>query len=303
MTWLARFIAQLLHIGLLAAAVPTLTGVICWTEERLAGRTGTSPLQPWRDLARLWRKETVLAESASRVTRDTPAAYASATLVAACLVPSFTLDMALAPLADLVLIAGLLVAARAALALTAMDAGAAWGGIGASRSMQLTCLIAPGLLLVLFALALAAGSLNLSGIATMQMENGDWRIGTGMAFTALILAAAVDILPAEAMMLDLGGRSLALIQATDALRLLVWFNLIGALFLPFGIAQPSDGPLSWLAGIFAWALKTLLFAAALAVSRVLRGRIGQSRAASMLGIAILLGLLAAIFMLADTTTA
>ena len=97
---------------------------------RLAGRAGASPLQPWRDLIRLLRKQTVLAESASSVTIDAPAACAAATAVAACLVPSFTLGMTFAPFADLLLIAGLLIAARASLALAAMDAGTAPGRDG-----------------------------------------------------------------------------------------------------------------------------------------------------------------------------
>ncbi len=300
MTWIAVFTAQLLHITLIAVAAPTLVGVRHWIEARLAGHAGASPLQAWRDLARLWRKQTVLAESASVVTRHAPAACAAATLVAACLVPSFTLGMAFAPLADLVLIGGLLAAGRAALALAAMDAGAGWGGVGASRSMQLACLTQPVVLLVLFALALTAGSLNLDVIAAMQMESAaDWRIGTGMALAAVILAAIVDRVPGQAMTLEFGGRGLALIEAADALRFLVWLNLIGALFLPFGMARSGDGLPSWLMGIIAWALRTLLLTTALAASRAWAGRIGQLHATRMLGVAILLGLLAAIFLLAD----
>ena len=140
-------------------------------QARLAGRTGASPLQPWRDLLRLLRKQTVLAESASNVTIDAPVVCAAATAVAACLVPSFTLGMTLAPFADLLLIAGLLMAARASLALAAMDAGTATGGMAASRTMLLGCLAEPALLLVLFVLALLAGSLDLDVVAAMQLEN------------------------------------------------------------------------------------------------------------------------------------
>ena len=61
--------------------------------------------------------------------------------------------------------------------------------------------------------------------------------------------------------MDLGGRDLALIEAADALRLLVWFNLIGAMFLPFGMARSDAGPVAWAAGIITWLARTLLFAA------------------------------------------
>ena len=304
MTFLAGLVAQLLHIALMASAAPTLIGLHRWMQARLAGRVGASPLQPWRDLVRLLRKQTVLAESASNVTIDAPVVCAAATAVAACLVPSFTLGMTLAPFADLLLIAGLLMAARASLALAAMDAGTATGGMAASRTMLLGCLAEPALLLVLFVLALLAGSLDLDVIAAMQLENGvDWRIGVGLALAATLLVALIDAMRREALALDLGGRDLALIEAADALRLLVWFNLIGAMFLPFGMARSDAGPVAWAAGIITWLARTLLLAAALALLHAGLGRIGLVRAARVLGVAVLLGLLAAVFLLADMGTA
>ena len=134
--------------------------------------------------------------------------------------------------------------------------------MAASRTMLLGCLAEPALLLVLFVLALLAGSLDLDVIAAMQMENGvDWRIGVGLALAATLLVALIDAMRREALALDLGGRDLALIEAADALRLLVWFNLIGAMFLPFGMARSDAGPVAWAVGIITWLVRTLLFAA------------------------------------------
>jgi formate hydrogenlyase subunit 4 len=260
-------------------------------------------LQPWWDLVRLLRKQTILAESASNVTIDAPAACAAATAVAVCLVPSFTLGMTLAPCADLLVISGLLTAARASLALAAMDAGTATGGMAASRTMLLGCLAEPALLLVVFVLALLAGSLDLDVVAAMQTENGvEWRTAVGLALAATLLVALVDAMRREALTLDLGGRDLALIEAADALRLLVWFNLIGAMFLPFGMARSDAGPVAWVAGIITWLARTLLLAAALALMHAGLGQIRLGRVARMLGIAVLLGLLAAVFLLADIGT-
>ena len=304
MTVLAGVVAQLLHIALVLAAAPTLTGIHRWMQARLAGRVGPSPLQPWRDLVRLWRKSPVLAESASGVTAYAPMVVTAAIGVAACLVPSFTLGMAFAPLADLLVIAGLLMAARAALSLAAIDAGTTPGGMAASRTMLLGCLAEPAFLLVLFVLALLAGSLDLDLIAAMQIENGlAWRTGVGIGLAATMLAALVDVTPLDAAALDLAGRDLALIEAAGALRLLVWFTLIGAMFLPFGMASADDGPLAWLVGMAAWLARTLVLAAALALSQAAIGRVGLHRAVQVLGVAVLLGLLAAAFVVADMTGA
>ena len=167
MAFLSGLIAQVLHIALMCVAAPSLIGIQRWMLARLAGRVGPSLLQPWWDLIRLLRKQSVLAESASEVTGIAPAVCAAATAIAACLVPSFALGMTFAPFADLLVIAGLLALARCFMALLAMDAGTAPAGVGASRSMLLACLAEPALLLVLFALALPAGSLNLDAIAAI----------------------------------------------------------------------------------------------------------------------------------------
>ncbi len=299
-TVLVGLLAQLVHIALVGAAAPTLSGIQGWLETRLAGRVGTPVLQPWRDLRRLMRKQSVAAESASGVTELAPLVAATTTAVAACLVPSFTLGMSFAPVADLLAIAGLLTIARCALALAGMDAGSARGGVAASRSMLLACLSEPALLLVLLALGLLAGSLNIDLLAAQQSETLlDWRPAVGFALAATLLVGLVDTLRYDAVAEDVSGPTLALVEGTGALRLLVWFNLIGAMFLPFGMAGADAGPIAWAVGIIAWLIRTLLAATLLALLHSGLGHIGLVRAAQVLGVAVLFGLLATLFLLAD----
>ena len=292
MSLLSGFIAQLLHTALIAAAAPTLVGVLSRMQAGLSGHVGPPPLQPWRDLLRLRRKQPLHAESASLVTGQAPFACAAATAVAASLVPSFTLGMLFAPLADLLLIFGLLMAARCSLALAAMDAGTASGGIAASRVMLLGCLVEPVLLLVMLAAALMAGSLNLDLVTAMQQE-GDWQIGSALALAALLVVALIDTAHREGLADQLSGPDLALVEASAAVRLLVWFNLIGAMFLPFGMAPAGTAsPSAWVVGVLCWLGRTLLFTAVIAAVTTVIGRISLERAAKALGVAILLGLLA-----------
>ena len=126
------FVEQVAHVALMAAAAPTLIGIIRWMEARLAGQVGP-PVQPWQDLARLLRKQPVMAESASEVSAIAPLLSLAAVAIVAVMVPSFTLGMTLAPFADLLVIAGLLSLARCSIALAGMDAGthlAAWEPAG-----------------------------------------------------------------------------------------------------------------------------------------------------------------------------
>jgi formate hydrogenlyase subunit 4 len=298
MTIALSVVAQLVHIALMGAAAPTLLGVCHWIEARLAAHTGPSPLQPWHDLRRLLRKQSVLASNASPASTYGPVMALAFVAVAASLVPSFTLGMAFAPVGDLLLIFGLLMIARIALALAAMDAGTTAGGIWASRSTLRWSLAEPSCVLVVFVLAILAGSTNVDVIAGMQTEQiVQWRAGLGMLLATTALVALVDVLPCDLLSLEFGGRELALTEMANALRLLVWFNLLGALFLPVGMAELEDAPIAWLLGVIAWLSRSVLFIVALALLRTSLGRISQRRAARTLSAALLLGLLAAAFTL------
>jgi formate hydrogenlyase subunit 4 len=313
-TILVALAAQILHVALLLAMAPVLTGLIAWIEARLVGRAGTSLLQPWRDLARLLRKQRVVAESASEFRVFAPLVAFAAVATAAAMVPSFTLDMLLAPLSDLLVIVGLLAMARCALALAAMDAGTALGGMGASRTITLASCAEPALLLVIFTLALLAGSSNLHRIATIRQESSAaWRIDDGFALVALLLVALVDTgrgvrRPGEraefamldqAESLEFSGQDLALIEGTAALRLLLWCNLIIVMFLPVGIAPSSAGLTGWLIGVACWLVKLLVLAIVLAALETVIGRTRLPRIPQLLGVAVLFGLVAALFLFAS----
>jgi formate hydrogenlyase subunit 4 len=296
---LLSILAQILHMVLVLVAAPTLLGVTRWATLRLAGRSGPPLLQPWHDLLKLTRKQMLLPESASRVAHLAPVAAFVLTLVCAWFVPSFTLGMASAPIADLLTIAGLLLLARAVLALAAMDPGVAVGGLAAAQRLQLACFIEPGLLLVIFTLAVLAGSANLDTIAALQNEGMLLPAASStLAASALVGVALTDMAAVPAAQdREFGGAALALLQAGEALRLLVWLNLIGALFLPIGLTDVAAGPLTWLFGLLAWTTRLLLFAAVIAGLRAAIGSTSFRRMPDLAGLAILLGLLAGVLAL------
>ncbi|HTI80415.1 MAG TPA: NADH-quinone oxidoreductase subunit H [Acetobacteraceae bacterium] len=303
MTALIGFLAECLHIALIAAAAPTLAGVMAWLQARLTGRGSGAPIiQPWRDLARLRWKQPVIAESASRLTEFAPTAFVAAVTIAACLVPSFTREMILSPFADLVAIAGLLALARAAQALLAMDAGTAITGLAASRTMLLGCGIDMALLLAIFAFALTGGSTNLDQIAATQLDANSSLIPAGVA---VALAGLVDAgaLRHDALALELSGMDLAFVEAADMLRLLLWFNLLGAISLPFGMAASDAGPAAWLLGLASWLARTALFALGITILRAMQERLKLPRAAGMLGIAMLLCVVAIVLLFSTMGTA
>lgn len=312
MTFLMSVAALLLHGALMLAAAPLLIGAIRRLKARLLGRWGPPLMQPWRDLVRLARKQPVLVENASPIFRTAPAVSFAAILTAALLVPSFTLGMATAPLADMLVILGLLTLSRCTIALAGMDIGTAFGGIGASREMTFAVFAEPALMLVIFTLALLVGTTNLDVIAgTLREGTLGLRVSLGLILIAIMLVAIAEngripvdnpathlelTMVHEAMVLEYSGRDLALIEWGVALKLLLWLTLIPTIFVPFGTAAPGASPLAWVPGLVAWAIKVGVLATALCVFETAIAKMRVFRVPEFLGFALLLGLLAAVFL-------
>ena len=312
MTTLIALAALAVHVVLMLALAPILVGVIGWTKARLMGRAGPPVVQPWRDLIRLARKQPVLAENASWLFRAAPATAFAATLAAASLVPGFALGMATAPLADLLAIIGLLALARCTLVLAGLDTGTAFGGIGGSREMGVSTFAGPAMLLVIFVLALLTGTSNLDAIALALREGAVGSlVPLGLALLAMLAVAIAENgrnpadnraalsetgMAHDAMALEYSGRHLALVEATAALKLLLWLTLIATVFAPFGTATPDSGLLVWLLALPVWGLKLGVLAAALALFESAIGGMRVVRVPEFLGLALLLGALAAVFL-------
>ncbi|MFL5334840.1 MAG: respiratory chain complex I subunit 1 family protein [Geminicoccaceae bacterium] len=308
-------VTLMIHAAQVVALAPLLAGLVRGIQARLTGHAGAPLLQPWRDLRRLAGKQPVIAENASPLFRAAPFASFVAVATVAALVPSFALGMATAPLADLLVIAGLLTLARCAEALAAMDTP--FGGIGASRTLTYAGLAEPGLMVVILSLGLLSGTTNLDAIAGL-LRDGRIALHGALApaffATAAVAVAQTGCAPldkrpsselamTEAMRLEYSGRDLALLEGAAALRLMLWLNLIAAVFLPFGTAMPGAGPLQWAVGLGAWAGKILVLSAALAVLGAMSASVRPSRVPQLLGIAVLLGLLATMLLVASAASA
>jgi formate hydrogenlyase subunit 4 len=319
MTVLSAILVQALHILLVLAAAPLVTGGVRWLKARMMGRAGPHPLQPLRDFAKLLRKRPVLAENASAVSRVAPYVAAGAALAALSLVPSFARGMAFAPLADLVLVAGLLALGRVALALAGLDVGTAFGGLGAAREMSFAALAEPALLVAALSLAILAGTTGLEGIAaTFQEGVVGLRVSLLLALIALLAVAVAEnaripvdnpathlelTMVHEAMILEASGRHLALWEAAAAFRLTLWLALLAAVFLPFGTAQAGFAPLGWILGLLAWVAKIAVLCLALAAFESALAKMRVFRVPEFLGVALLVGVLGAILLFVSTRLA
>jgi formate hydrogenlyase subunit 4 len=296
--------AQMLLVLLLA---PLLTGMVRKVKARLTRRRGPSIFQPYRDLARLLRKEVVLAESASWLFRVAPYLIFASTWVAAALVPTFAAGLMFSWSADLIAIIALLASARFFQALAGMDVGTSFGGIGSSREMMIASLAEPAMITIVFTLALVAGSTQLSSVAAfMASPEVGLRVSLGLALIALVIVAIAEnaripvdnpathlelTMVHEAMVLEYSGRHLAMIELAASLKLLLYVSLIACVFLPWGLVQAGAGFASVPIGVASYLAKLMAGAFLLAYFETTIAKMRVFRVPEFLGAALMLGLL------------
>ena len=300
---------EMLLVLLLA---PLLTGLVRKVKARMLRRQGPPLIQPYRDLARLMRKEVVLADNASWLFRAVPYLIFAATWVAASLVPTFASGLMFSWSADLIAIIALLGSARFFLALAGLDVGTSFGGIGSSREVMIASLAEPAMLMIIFTLALVVGSTQLSTMAGF-LASGEvgLRVSLGMALIALIMVALAEnaripidnpathlelTMVHEAMVLEYSGRHLALIDLSSQLKLLLYISLIACLFTPWGVAGPGAGAETLLVGVIAFLAKLAVFGFLLAVFETSIAKMRVFRVPEFLGSALMLGLLGAVLL-------
>jgi len=297
--------AQMLLVLLLS---PLLTGFVRKLKARLLRRQGPPLLQPYRDLIRLMRKEVVLADNASWLFRVIPYFVFAATWIAASLVPTFRSGLLFSWSADLIAIIAVLASARFALALAGLDVGTSFGGIGSSREVMIASLAEPAMLMIVFAIALIAGSTQLSTMAAfMNSPEVGLRVSLGLALIALVIVAIAEnaripvdnpathlelTMVHEAMVLEYSGRHLALIELSAALKLLLYISLIACLFAPWGLSSPAAGPWELTVGAVAYVAKLAAGGALLAVFETVIAKMRVFRLPGFIGAALMLALLA-----------
>lgn len=312
MALIGDYLIQGFQMLLVLGLAPLLTGVVRKVKARLLRRRGASVLQPYRDLLRLIRKEAVIAENASWLFRAAPYMIFAATWVAAALAPTFASGLMFSWSADLIAIVALLGSARFFQTLAGMDVGTSFGAIGSSREVMIASLAEPAMLMVAFTVSLLAHSTQLSTISeVLRFSEVGLRVSLAMVLVALVLVALAEnaripvdnpathlelTMVHEAMVLEYSGRHLAMLEFGAMLKLLLYFSLIGAVFLPVGIARTGEGVAAYAVGLAAYLAKLGVGAVLLAVFETALAKMRVFRVPEFLGSALMLGFLATLLL-------
>ncbi len=155
MPTLPDWAVQVLQVVTILALAPLVGGIIARAEAIIQQRRGPRVLQPYYDLLKLVRKETVLPAPAGPVFRAAPyvsfAAYATIPL----LIPALTnFGLPLGYIGDFFAVGLILGLASFAVSVAAVDSGSPYAQLGSSRLRSFGALNEPTVIFVTFVLAL-----------------------------------------------------------------------------------------------------------------------------------------------------
>ncbi|MGV9712164.1 respiratory chain complex I subunit 1 family protein [Gordonia sp. NPDC003424] len=287
------------------ALAPLLLGVIRTVKATLEGRRGGGVWQPWRDLAKMFRRAPQRIPTGGQLLWLGPVIGAAAALTLCLLIP-LTSRATIVP-GDLFVVVSVMAVGAIVPALVGLAGGTAFGGMGASRHLTVLALVEPTLLLAIYAISTPARSSDLSEILDVRLEHPAVIVSPVglLALAALVIAVIAEgsRLPVdnpsthleltmihEAMVLESSGRDLAWLDLAASLKLVALLGLLANLALPWGVATAA-GP-ALIVGVVSLVVKVLVLGALLAVAEVGMAKLRLFRVPELLAGSMVLAFLA-----------
>jgi formate hydrogenlyase subunit 4 len=250
---------QALQVLTVLLFAPLVSGAISHLEARLQGRRGPRVLQPYYDLAKLFRKETLLPADASWVFVLGPVLAFTCYLVVPLLIPVLTAyPLPLGYMGDILGGAFILGLASFSVAVAAAETAGPYAQMGSSRAMTFGALIEPSILFITFTVALitttdlpyfeaAAARASLSQVVRPA------HLLAALAFFLVVLSDTGRIpvethastlefgMIDEARTLEHSGPLFALLKWGSAMKqLILYVLLINVFSAPWGLAGTRD---------------------------------------------------------------
>ncbi len=220
-----------------------IVGIINRARAIFAGRRGYRFFQPLRNVKVLLKKTPVYSDNASVVSRLAAPVYLASLLVASAMLPLGSSFPALISFeGDVIAFCVMLSVGRVAIVWAAMDSGGSFAGMGAARESLFAILVEPALFLLIATLCLITGHNSFFDIfssfnnASISMLVLSVVVGYGFLKLSFVECSRVPIddprthleltMIHEAMVLDLAGADLAIIQMAGWLKLSIFSLLI-----------------------------------------------------------------------------
>jgi formate hydrogenlyase subunit 4 len=256
---LAPAAIQALQVLTVVLFAPLLSGGISHLEARLQGRRGPRILQPYYDLSKLFRKETLVPGDASWVFMAGPIVAFTCYLVVPLLIPVLTAyPLPLGYMGDILGGAFILGLAGFAVAVAAAETGGPYAQLGSSRAMTFGALIEPSILFVTFTVALITTTdlpyfEAAAARASLGQEVRPAHLLAALAFFLVVLgdtgripvethASTLEFgMIDEARTLEHSGPLFALLKWGSAMKqLILYVLLINVFSAPWGLAGTRE---------------------------------------------------------------
>ncbi len=235
---------------------PLVSGVVAKVEGRLQGRRGPRVLQPYYDLGKLFRKETLVPEDASLVFVVAPIVAFACYLLVPLLIPVLTsYPLPLGYMGDILGGGFVLGLAGFSVALAAAESGGPYAQLGSSRAMTFGALVEPSILFITFTVGLLTSTdLPYALAATVRSSVGEIvRPAHVLAAAAFFMVVVADTgrIPVEthsgtlefgmideARTLEHSGPLFALLTWGSAMKQLILYTIFVDVFVaPWGLAS------------------------------------------------------------------
>ncbi|MCW4001240.1 MAG: NADH-quinone oxidoreductase subunit H [Candidatus Bathyarchaeota archaeon] len=252
MTDLTLVLYGILNVAFTVMLAPLFISLIKKVKAFAQKRQGPPLLQTYRNLAKLFKKETVYSENSSWIMRITPLINIAALLVASLFVPMLVIPHPTDLVGNIILFIYLLALAKFFMALSGLDAGSTFGGMGSSREMAISALIEPTAIVVFAALAFAFKTTSIPEMfrgaltSTVLVDSVLIPICVSLFIVLIVESARVPVdnpethleltMVHEAMILEQSGKNLALMELSGAMKQLLLMGLLINVLVPWGLA-------------------------------------------------------------------
>ncbi|MGH7119316.1 MAG: respiratory chain complex I subunit 1 family protein [Acetobacteraceae bacterium] len=248
---------DLLQVGQVLAVLvlsPLLQGIVKQFDERVARNQGPGIFQPYRDLWKLFHKQTVVPETASWVFFAAPVTAFVCMMIVPMLIPVLTnYPLPLSDMGDLLGGGFVLTLGSFMILMAGLDSSSALGGVGSSRTVMVAILAEPTLILVFAGITLLAHSMIPFVVNHLLVESwaayfSPQHLFVTAAFFVLLLTET-DKLPIhsathievymieEARILEYTGPLLALLRWGGMMKQFIFYTIFcDVLLIPWGLS-------------------------------------------------------------------
>ncbi|MEN8615444.1 NADH-quinone oxidoreductase subunit H [Dehalogenimonas sp. THU2] len=299
----------LLNTLFIVAISPLLLGVIKKVKALCQGRKGPPIFQQYYNLFKLLKKEIIYSQNASFIMRLSPYLNIGFLLAASVMVPVVFLPEATGS-GNIILFLYLMVSAKFFMALAGLDAGSAFGGMGASREMSLSAIIEPVTITSVAALAFVLKTTDIPAMFAVTLAGSLAQYPTLIliAFSLFIIiiveTARVPVdnpethleltMIHEAMILEQTGPKLALMELSYGVKQTVLMALLINIVFPWGLATEAT-PFGVLLSMASFAVKALALAAVIGVFESSMAKIRLFRLPSFFMLALFFSFVTIVF--------